>query len=384
MTLSGASRLIPVDGKLWLFGAWFGERYADNPRALYEYVSREHADINAVWLSQDRDIVSFLRSRGGSAYLATSVAGIWLSMRAGVGFVSSSLADLNPYVSPGRIINLWHGIPLKTIMYEDECFARSRRNVSPLVRWYLSKMGRDLATDVCVSSAIEGDVMRRSFRLLRDQVHVTGSPRLDVLYETSRKRVESDGPFKVLFAPTHRLEGRGNEPWLDPDELARLDRMLEGRGVVLYLRCHFATPIRPRPQYTNITACEYEHDSPDLYELLADIDLLITDYSSVCIDFLLTGRPIIFATFDLDRYRAVERGFNFEYTDVTPGPHCNTWDEVVNALEILRRDPDLYRPQRELVRSTFHPLEPGRACERVVAMVRCLLGDEGREAWRHQ
>ena len=68
-----------------------------------------------------------------------------------------------------------------------------------------------------------------------------------------------------------------------------------------------------------------------LYHLLAHTDVLISDHSSVWIDFLLTQRPIVFAASDLEEY-AGSRGFYFDpVTDLFPGP-------LVTDLEALERE----------------------------------------------
>ena len=47
------SFIIPIDKNLWVFGAWFGEKYADNSKYLFEYVNENHTEIRAVWLTQN-------------------------------------------------------------------------------------------------------------------------------------------------------------------------------------------------------------------------------------------------------------------------------------------------------------------------------------------
>ena len=43
-------------------------------------------------------------------------------------------------------------------------------------------------------------------------------------------------------------------------------------------------------------------------DLLLAADVLVTDYSSVLVDFALTGRPMVFFTPDLEHYRATWAG----------------------------------------------------------------------------
>ena len=55
----------------------------------------------------------------------------------------------------------------------------------------------------------------------------------------------------------------------------------------------------------------YRERSLSLYELLGATDLLISDISSVVIDYLLLDRPIIHAFSDLGEYES-SRGFTVE------------------------------------------------------------------------
>ena len=61
--------------------------------------------------------------------------------------------------------------------------------------------------------------------------------------------------------------------------------------------------------------------------------MLITDYSSVMFDYVNTGRPMLFFTWDLDDYRDRVRGLYFDLTEDPPGPICRTSSEVVSALD---------------------------------------------------
>ena len=62
------------------------------------------------------------------------------------------------------------------------------------------------------------------------------------------------------------------------------------------------------------------------------MDVLLTDYSGVYCDFLLTHKPIIFTAFDLDYY-SESRGLNFDYKASISGPIANNWEDVIIHLE---------------------------------------------------
>ena len=104
------SFLVPGNKNIWVFGSTFGRRFADNPRYFYLYVSQHSAyqsdklaqrvdawkkeghewkanedclTIRAVWISHNKEIVSFLQSNGYEAYYYHSLKGIWMALRAG-------------------------------------------------------------------------------------------------------------------------------------------------------------------------------------------------------------------------------------------------------------------------------------------------------------
>jgi CDP-glycerol glycerophosphotransferase len=105
---------------------------------------------------------------------------------------------------------------------------------------------------------------------------------------------------------------------------------------------------------------------PDARDLLAAADVLITDYSTIALDFLNTGRPILFFTYDLENYRDNLRGFYFDLENEGPGPVLQTTAEVVEALGDLDRVKTEYRARYDRFREIYCHAEDGRATARLV------------------
>src|SRR5690554_6199361 len=82
------SLLWPKSGKIWVFGAWKGYSFSDNPRWVFEYVTLQEPDIYAVWLTHSPEVVEKLKSRGRRVYYINSFLGLWYMLRARVGVVS--------------------------------------------------------------------------------------------------------------------------------------------------------------------------------------------------------------------------------------------------------------------------------------------------------
>jgi CDP-glycerol glycerophosphotransferase len=102
----------------------------------------------------------------------------------------------------------------------------------------------------------------------------------------------------------------------------------------------------------------------DVSELYLAADVLVTDYSSVMFDFALTGRPIVYYAYDLDRFRDEIRGFYFDLLPQAPGPVARTEDELVAALTHL--DPAPFAGRYATFRATYGGLEDGHATDRVL------------------
>lgn len=107
----------------------------------------------------------------------------------------------------------------------------------------------------------------------------------------------------------------------------------------------------------------------DIYEEMAQIDFLITDYSSIYFDYLLTGRPLIFAPFDVADFNMRTRTFYYDYAEVTPGPKANDWPELCACIREAIEQPERYMAQRQAVAERFHRFQDGESCRRVYAEV---------------
>ncbi len=104
---------------------------------------------------------------------------------------------------------------------------------------------------------------------------------------------------------------------------------------------------------------------PDIQELLAAADAVITDYSSAVFDFLLTGRPAFLYAPDYDDYQQM-RGLYYPLWE-TPFPIASDNDGL--AERILEFDEDAYRKRTEAFLEGKGSVEDGRAAERTAELI---------------
>ena len=104
---------------------------------------------------------------------------------------------------------------------------------------------------------------------------------------------------------------------------------------------------------------------PDVSDLFGIADVLITDYSSVMFDFAVTGKPMLFFTYDLAAYRDKLRGFCFDFETEAPGPLLAAPEEVLAAVREVDSVAVSYRDAYRAFAAAYCPLDDGKAGARV-------------------
>ena len=104
------SQLVPKKKKLWIFGAWNGEKYGDNSKYLFEYINKNEPEIRPVWLTRNQEAYDLIRSKGFEVIWTYSFKGFLISMIAEKIFISVGIKDVNRYaINRKDIIMMWHG-----------------------------------------------------------------------------------------------------------------------------------------------------------------------------------------------------------------------------------------------------------------------------------
>jgi CDP-glycerol glycerophosphotransferase (TagB/SpsB family) len=375
--------LFPRRETLWAFGSWKGMTFSDNAKWLFLYCCSEGDEgIQFVWLSRSRSVVAALRGSGLRAEWLYSPRGLWTALRAGTYITDADTRAISFWTSGGvKKLNLFHGMPLKRIrkdiQLEGHRFHKGlhggwwQRFVFRATAPWLSE-----ASDLMIALGSDSvSLIGSAFGLKEDQILATGFPRNDVLTADDRDVSPWRSPFVndvlrerergrkiVAYLPTFRdydREGRTVPlPW------AELDEVLARANARLLIKMH--PHDQPRlPDFGAFTQITPVPAGEDVGILLREVDVLVTDYSSVFFDFLLLDRPIVFYPYDLEDYVAVHRGLYFDYEAITPGPRVTTGTELCVAIEQSLAGADSASSSRARVLGTIHSHVDGRASERV-------------------
>ncbi|MBG6107542.1 CDP-glycerol glycerophosphotransferase family protein [Frigoribacterium sp. CG_9.8] len=380
-----ASMFVPRLEGHWVFGC--GSGIGEGSLALYRYASGADASLRLTWLARDERDLAAATALGIPAVLKLSRRGLWLTLRARVAVVTHGFGDVNRFGQRGAVIvQLWHGIPLKLIQLDSAATTTiSVPVVSMQLRNMLRRFYRRGYRGIALmpaASELAATRLRTAFALPTDRVVVTGDPRDDVLSNGDpgeRQRVaravlvgaldaDPGDSRLLLYAPTWR-DGEADPGVPTAEEWCRIDAWLRDSGAVLIVRPHpngvgdYAAGIAGSPRIQLLSSARQS----DLTPLLAAVDLLITDYSSVAFDFSLTGGPILFIAPDEEDYTA-SRGLYEPYREFSGGREVRSWTAILDQLDRFDTDPEwaaIVRAHSAALASRHFTFRDGRNTERV-------------------
>ena len=364
---------IRPDSHIWLFSSTDNSHYNYNSRYLFEYVKENLPEITPLFVINDPQLRTSLSTKYGKQYFieTESIQGIRQALSAGVWFTSAGLPAYGTGLHKKRlIINLWHGVPLKKIALLDP-------NLKKAARIYFKKIFSENYTCILTTSHELIPLMARSFAVSEDKIKVWGQPRNDGLFQKNDcceilGQLFPDLPEytkTVLYAPTFRDYGQVQLfPFKDFDQ-EQLEAFLEEKNMLLFIRTHVAEQGSAAPYLGKRIRFLGNEQAEDVTGILNIFDCLITDYSSIYIDYLLTDKPMIFLPYDRQQYLD-GRGMNFDYDDVTPGPKPETFNDFLDALSPKE---DFWKSERTRVNRLFNEIQHPCAadiCNKVLKMIR--------------
>ncbi|MFS1510726.1 MULTISPECIES: CDP-glycerol glycerophosphotransferase family protein [unclassified Vibrio] len=357
------SSLMRKRENIWVFGSWYGKKYADNSKWFYEYCLSRGTDC--YWITKDKDLQLKLSEKGLNSLYYLSVKGIWIQMVAGKVFITQSVsADLFAAAVSGKtkIFNLWHGVPLKKIMYdanpikERSLAARTALTLCPYLRH---------RQDYLISTGSEcTKLMSSAFDMAEENIIESGLPRNDAFLIKEKGIFKSNDAAKVIYMPTFRGDV-GSEIdlfYCHGFDFELLELFLSRINIELYLRLHPAN--KPNKDFCNRVSDSnfiFFNEDDDIYDSINEYDVLITDFSSIYIDFLLSGKNVIFSPFEMDSYLKNDRSLYYNYEEATVGPYAKDWNQVMSILAAIVSSGFTISPELERLKVKFHNIDSGQA-----------------------
>lgn len=337
-------------------------KFVDNAKYFFLQATPSlRPNVRCVFVTQRRDVADMLFDGGYEVLLYPRVRSIFFLLRAGT-LITDSIEwhlRLRRFLSVRcKRVQLWHGVGYKRIELDQW---RNEAIHSGWKSWPVLRAARS-AKRVFVGRVVRYDLINTTSRFYRDEVfkfafrskHFTalGYPRntFGDLDEATKamawRNVDSsislhlpawlaNGRRVVLVAPTFR-DTRASPMGLTAATLALLDSWCELQRVELVFKFHPAERHASAVEGRHLHLCSPESD---LYPLMPLSSALITDYSSIYMDYLLLDKPILFLVPDLEEYVRTDRQLQFDFLAMTPGPKAATWHELIqHATQQWERD----------------------------------------------
>lgn len=338
--------LLEIKENVWIFGADKGQRYSQNSKFLYEYILSNHKDIECYWITQSKDVYDDLNNNGYPVLYNTSLKGIIYSLTAKVVVYSTWFNDIVfTFPNSRRVfVYLMHGMPAKKIYYDHS--KRIDQNLSLRIKarlysFFISNQKLENMDMIPVTSNYFKQIVSNATR--NKNIYIIGQPRTDAFFkynisDLKKKYGFNDDDFIVTYMPTHRSYGLGKpSPCIFKYDNEAID-YFQNYKIKIVWKQHINMLLNYEEQLTTNCFIDFSKRSDvDSQELLFISDILITDYSSCFIDYMMLSKPIIF--FFYDDYSASDNQLYITERDMAKiGMIAHSENDILSYIKLLRED----------------------------------------------
>lgn len=333
-------RLFPIQKNKIVISSFAGKGYGSEGRSICEELLKRNCNLDIVWLCDNvnapfPDGIRTVRYNSFRSVYELATAKIWIDNRRKDIFIRKRKGQL--------YIQTWHG---------NVCIKKVEKDAISLQKSYFEKAKADSKmADYFVSGSKWRDKNYRSAFWYNGEI-IHGD-----LYRISDRLAHQSKYFKMvhdfyniplldkiaLYAPTFRQDSRLDCYNIDYNRLLKTLHNKYGSQWKLLIRLH--------PNIANLNQeLEYSNDIinaslyPQVYDLIAGTDLLISDYSGVIFDGFHLGKKVILYASDLDRYLKEERDLYFDFREL-PSPIARNNDELEDVITSF--DANHYENQRK-------------------------------------
>lgn len=352
-----------VDTKVALFETFWGRNISCNPYAIYRgmVVDDRFLDYRFIWVKNTNthipdDVkndprVSLVYHKSKDYQTAIATAGLLINN-----------TTFPPYFvrrPEQKYINTYHGIPLKKMGFDIDdklsTIANTQRNFIQ-------------ATHLLSGGPYTDDFLFKPYGampLFEERIIHTGYPRIDLSQQSASPKLynslglKGDKPV-ILFAPTWRGTVDSFQSQID-DLIQSVEKLYSelSKDFDVFVSLHNLVLSKAKNLPKNMRLIP---PGLDVNEVMAAVDILISDYSSILVDYLVLDRPLILFVPDQVEY-AENRGLYLPLNDL-PGAICETLEDVIEAVKAAKT-PSKFHTYASTI-ATLLPNQDGQATQRVL------------------
>lgn len=349
------NKIIPKNPKKVVFYSNLGFR--DNVLAMYEYFIRNK-------LNEDFEIIVATNDEKPEVLPAnvkyTSLSkGFFSYITAKYCFYSFGKYPIKP-AKTQRVVNLWHGMPLKAI-------GRLCKGAE--------KDDQNFFSHIIATSPFFAEIMKKAFGARDNQIILSPQPRCDELLD---KTIQPDflKQFDAVFVwmPTVYSSKKvglsdGDYGTINPfneEFILNLNEFLKEKNALLVIKPHPMDDAKILENKSNVLYIDekfLKQEKLSIYTVLKYSDALVTDFSSIFIDYVNLDKPIAFISENLESYES-SRGFVVKDADkFMCGAKIKTNEDLMEFLTDVINQNDEYKERRHECKKIFNVFSTQLGCE---------------------
>lgn len=232
-----------------------------------------------------------------------------------------------------KVVQLWHGAgAFKKFGLSTEQNETVRRQVM---------RANTRLTHLFVTSKQIVPFYQEAFGISKERIFATGLPVTDIYFREDRKAKGRERFYQaypelkdkklLLYTPTFRRSKEENFGIMEHFSVEQIHNQLGDTWVIL-VKMHPKYPVDNIPENSFCYNMTNYSQITDLYFVS---DMLVTDYSSTIVEYVLLDKPVILYAYDLKEY---DRGFYWNYEETVPGPVAHNQKELIEFLENVGKE----------------------------------------------
>lgn len=348
--------------KILFFPAHNKKAFSGNCRNLFLYLQKNEKEYDLLWKTNSPQLYNEMRKAGYPVIIKKSEL-IWAALRSEHIILDMGIPWLYGNFS---MMQLWHGTGFKNVGMlnsNTKGFERTRNQM------HYGKYRFILATS-------EEDAGRKQKSFNNPNTFITGSPRNDIFFaKGGQQEIKKQYGLETfnqlyLYVPTFRDSG-AHVPFTE-GFWTELNNWLTKTNNVFVAKKHpWDKKLKIPEGFSNIIDLTLQVD--DVQGLLSVADVVISDYSGIVTDFVMTDRPVIYYMYDFDEYIEHCRTFYYDIKTVLPGPFLKTEQELLrNMQDMAWFNNAAYQEKYAGFQNRFHKYKDGGASQRVARYVKQL------------
>lgn len=354
------------DKKLIVFSAMHCQTFSSNSKYLFLYFLQKEPEYTVKFVINNDEKRNALIKQYGDHFIDTRTKeGKKIAIKAGCWVVSWLDLPIGGLFLRFRryVIHLGHGILLKGLGFTEKD--------GKFIKKLYYALNRTNITCSLATSEFMSHLVAKSMGTSVRRTVICGQPYTDALFTPSLDvPIINKQQFNVLYAPTWRQHSKVQLfPFADFNKI-ELENFLVNNNIHIFIRFHPAyeedipEDILSLKNVSLFSAKKYV----EVMDYINCFDALITDYSSIYLDYMPLERPMIFLPYDLEE-ELKTAGFVMDYMENTPGLKPDTLKDFLDALLKAKDTPEQFIP---IIKNMNNKLNstPFNCCEQVCNIIK--------------